>query len=86
MTDATARRAGAKALRPAPRAHLRLVSNRSSRPRSAGRPRARRHELSAGEIVVVVATLALVTIFFASLHHAVTAPWPGVPPFGAPAW
>jgi hypothetical protein len=34
----------------------------------------------------VVATLALVAIFFASLHHAVTAPWPGVPPFGAPAW
>jgi len=86
MHDATARRVEAKPLQPAPCIRPSLVSDRAPRCRSATPLRTMPRDSGVGAVVLLVATLGLAAFLFASLHHAVLAPWWGALPMATPPW
>jgi hypothetical protein len=75
MNRTNARRVETKPLGVAPRVHLRLVWNRPPRrPRLAARLRALLHSGRVAELTLLTATLGLVGLLAAGVHHAVSAP------------
>src|SRR2546430_12450503 len=86
MHDATARRVEAKPLQPAPCIRPSLVSDRAPRCRSVTPLRTIPRDSGVGAVVLLVATLGLAAFLFASLHHAVLAPWCGALPMATPPW